>query len=154
GLGPAGADLLLPTARAALTRITPRYVRTARHPAVAELADEGITLDALDWLYDSGDDLDKVYSAIASYIVDAARDHGEIAYAVPGSPNVAERTVELLRATGVEIEVVPGLSFADLAWVRLGIDPLTGARVVDAATFAVDAAGFAGPLLLAQCDTR
>ena len=29
-----------------------------------------------------------------------------------------------------------------------------GARVVDARTFAVDAAGFAGEMLLAQCDTK
>ena len=49
---------------------------------------------------------------------------------------------------------MPGLSFADLAWNRLGIDPMTGARVVDARTFTVDSAGFAGPMLLAQCDTR
>jgi tetrapyrrole methylase family protein/MazG family protein len=154
GLGPAGADLLLPTARAALTRIPTRYVRTARHPAVADLAADGIALEPLDALYDRGDDIDKVYGAIASYIVDAAHEHGEIVYAVPGSPNVAERTVELLRATGIDIDVVPGLSFADLAWVRLGVDPLGGARVVDAKSFAIDAAGFAGPLLLAQCDTR
>ena len=31
---------------------------------------------------------------------------------------------------------------------------MTGARVVDARAFAVDAAGFAGPMLIAQCDTR
>ena len=87
-------------------------------------------------------------------MVDAAREHGVVAYAVPGNPNVAERTVDLLRATGVEIEVVPGLSFADLAWVRLGVDPMGGARVVDARAFATDAAGFSGPMLLAQCDAQ
>ena len=38
GLGPAGADLLLPAARAALERVPIRFVRTARHPAVADLA--------------------------------------------------------------------------------------------------------------------
>ena len=154
GLGPAGADVLLPIARAALERTPVRYVRTARHPAVADLAADGITLQPLDALYDSGDDLDKVYGAIASFVVDAAREHGIVAYAVPGNPNVAERTVDLLRATGVEIEVVPGLSFADLAWVRLGVDPMGGARVIDARAFATDAAGFSGPMLLAQCDAQ
>jgi len=154
GLGPAGVDLLLPAARAALTRVSIRYVRTARHPAVEELAREGIELQPLDLLYDSGDDLDTVYAAIAARVVEEAHAHGEILYAVPGSPSVAERTVVLLRAAGVEVEIVPGLSFADLAWNRLGIDPLAGARVVDARAFATDAAGFAGPMLLAQCDTR
>ena len=154
GLGPAGIDLLLPAARAALQRIPVRYVRTARHPAVDELALEGLVLEPLDLLYDAGDDLDTVYAAIAARVVEAAHEHGEIVYAVPGSPSVAERTVVLLRGVGIDIEIVPGLSFADLAWNRLGIDPMTGARVVDARTFTVDSAGFAGPMLLAQCDTR
>ncbi len=154
GLGPAGVDLLLPAARAALERIPVRYVRTSRHPAVQELAREGLALHPLDILYDAGDDLDAVYAAIAARVVEEAREHGEVAYAVPGSPSVAERTVVLLRTAGVDVEIVPGLSFADVAWNRLGVDPMTGARVIDARTFGVDAAGVAGPLLLAQCDTR
>ncbi len=154
GLGPAGVDLLLPAARAALERIPVRYVRTARHPAVDDLAREGIVLEPLDLLYDSGDDLDTVYAAIAARVVELAHENGEVAYAVPGSPSVAERTVVLLRGAGIDIEIVPGLSFADLAWNRLGVDPMTGARVIDARSFAVDSAGVAGPMLLAQCDTR
>jgi tetrapyrrole methylase family protein / MazG family protein len=154
GLGPAGADLLLPAARAAFDRVPVRFVRTARHPAVEELAADGITFEALDQLYDERDDLDSVYSAIASYVVDAARTHGEVVYAVPGSPNVAEKTVLLLRAVSIDVEIVPGISFADLAWARLGIDPLGGVRVVDARAFGIDAAGLAGPLLIAQADTR
>lgn len=154
GLGPAGVDLLLPAARAALERIPVRYVRTARHPAVEDLAREGLVLEPLDLLYDSGDDLDTVYAAIAARVVEAAHEHGEVAYAVPGSPSVAERTVVLLRGVGIDIEIVPGLSFADLAWNKLGIDPMTGARVVDARTFAIDSADFSGAMLLAQCDTR
>lgn len=152
GLGPAGGDLVLPAARAALARVPVRFVRTARHPAVDDLAAEGVSFDPLDHLYDSGDDLDAVYSAIASYIVDQAHERGEVAYAVPGSPNVAERTVVLLRAADVEVETVLGVSFADLAWARLGVDPLGGTRVVDARAFAIEAAGFSGPMLLAQCD--
>jgi tetrapyrrole methylase family protein/MazG family protein len=154
GLGPAGVDLLLPAARAALQRVPVRYVRTARHPAVEQLAGEGLALEPLDLLYDTGDDLDAVYAAIAAHVVAAAQEHGEIVYAVPGSPSVAERTVVLLRGAGIDIEIVPGLSFADLAWNRLGIDPMTGARVVDARSFTIDSAGASGPMLLAQCDTR
>ncbi len=154
GLGPAGADLVLPAAHAAFERVAVRFARTARHPAVEELERQGTTFEPLDRLYDEGDDLDAVYSAIASYVVDAAHTHGEVVYAVPGSPNVAERTVLLLRAANVEVEIVPGVSFADLAWARLGIDPLGGVRVVDARAFGVDAAGLAGPMLIAQADTR
>ncbi len=56
---------------------------------------------------------------------------------------------------GVEVCVVPGLSFTDLAWARLGVDPLDGgaARVLDGRAFSIDAAGASGRLLIAQCDT-
>ena len=56
---------------------------------------------------------------------------------MPGSPLVAERTVELLRADGrVEVTARPALSFLDLAWAALGIDPLAeGVRLVDAGAF-------------------
>jgi tetrapyrrole methylase family protein/MazG family protein len=153
GLGPAGADLLLPAARAALERVPVRLVRTARHPAVDDLAREGIDLEPLDLLYDRADDLDTVYAAIADRVVETARERGEIVYAVPGSPTIAERSVELVRAAGIDVELIPGISFVDLAWWRLGIDPMHGARVVDARAFAIDAAGSSGPMLIAQCDS-
>jgi tetrapyrrole methylase family protein / MazG family protein len=68
---------------------------------------------------------------------------------------VAERTVELLRADSrVDIELVPALSYLDLAWTALGIDPLAaGVRLVDGHRFATEAAGERGPLLVAQCDS-
>ncbi|HTD50739.1 MAG TPA: MazG family protein [Acidimicrobiia bacterium] len=154
GLGPAGADLLLPAARAALERVPVRFVRTARHPAVDDLARDGIDLEPLDLLYDQADDLDTVYAAIADRVVETARELGEIVYAVPGSPTIAERSVELVRAAGIDVELIPGISFVDLAWWRLGIDPMHGARVVDARAFAVDAAGTIGPMLIAQADSE
>jgi len=154
GLGPAGADLLLPAARAALERVPVRLVRTARHPAVDDLAADGIALEPLDLLYDRADDLDTVYAAIADRVVETAREKGEIVYAVPGSPTIAERSVELVRAAGIDVELIPGISFVDLAWWRLGIDPMHGARVVDGRAFAVDAAGSTGQMLIAQCDSR
>ncbi len=74
---------------------------------------------------------------------------------MPGSPLVAERTVELLRADErVEVDVVAGISFVDLAWRRLGVDPFAaGARLVDGQRFATAAAGQRGPFLVAQCDS-
>src|SRR5213079_217596 len=73
----------------------------------------------------------------------------------PGSPLVGERSVELLMTDGrVDVELVAGLSFLDLAWARLRVDPLAaGARLVDGQRFAVQAAGAAGPLLVGQCDS-
>jgi tetrapyrrole methylase family protein/MazG family protein len=111
---------------------------------------------AFDDLYDAAGSFDEVYAAIVEALVAAAGRHGEVLYAVPGSPLVAERTVELLRADGrVAVAIVPALSYLDLAWAALGVDPLaSGVRLVDGRRFAVEAAGERGPLLVAQCDSR
>jgi tetrapyrrole methylase family protein/MazG family protein len=79
-----------------------------------------------------------------------------VLYAVPGSPTVAESTVERLRADGrVDIDLLPAVSFVDLAWQRLGIDPLDqGVRLIDGHRFDSAAAGERGPLLVAQCDNK
>ena len=149
GLGPAGSDLVSEAARDALSN-RKSYLRTLRHPA-AVLAPEAETFDAI---YDAGTTIEGVYGQIVDALVVAADTHGHITYAVPGSPLIAEATVDLLRARqDVDIDVIPALSFLDLAWNALGVDPLaTGPRLVDGRRFAVEAAGERGPLLVAQCD--
>jgi tetrapyrrole methylase family protein/MazG family protein len=111
---------------------------------------------AFDDAYERCASFDEVYREVVESLVAAAQEHGEVLYAVPGSPRVAERSVDMLCADDrVECEVVPALSFLDLTWVRLGIDPLDlGVRIVDGRDFATDAAGSVGPLLVAQCDSR
>jgi tetrapyrrole methylase family protein/MazG family protein len=154
GLGPAGPDQLTVAAVAAIDRVPPgrRFLRTVRHPAAVALG-EGVA--SFDRMYDRAATLDEVYPAIVEALVGAASG-SEVLYAVPGSPLVAERTVELLLADPrVTVEVVPGMSFADLAWARVGIDPVAaGARLVDGHRFAVEAAGERGPMLVAQCDSK
>src|SRR5690606_34197944 len=55
----------------------------------------------------------------------------------------------------VDLEVHAGMSFIDLAWVRLGVDPFEdGVRPVDAHRFAIAAAGERGPLLVAHCHNQ
>lgn len=151
GLGPGDADLLTVGTRDAIDRISVRFVRTTRHPA-ARVVGDAVSFDDV---YDSGSSLAEVYSEIAERVIAAAVVHGEVLYAVPGSPVVAEHTVELLLADPrVEVEIVPALSFLDLAWARLGVDPVAaGVRIVDGHRFAVEAAGERGPLLVAQCDS-
>jgi tetrapyrrole methylase family protein/MazG family protein len=155
GLGPAGPELATTAARDAIARVPVRFVRTTRHPS-AVLVDQASTFDDV---YDGAGTIDDVYPEIVRRLVAAATEHGEVLYAVPGSPSVGERTVELLRdaaaAGTIDLTVVPALSFVELAWARLGVDPVErGVRIVDAYRFAVDAAGERGPLLVAQCDTR
>jgi len=150
GLGPAGPDLVTAAATEAIGRVPHRYLRTTRHPA-ALVVGEANSFDAR---YETAGRIEDVYAGIVEELVAAAGEHGEVLYAVPGSPVVAERTVELLLADDrVAVELVPGLSFVDLAWVRLGVDPVArGVRLVDGHRFAVEAAGERGPLLVGQCD--
>ena len=156
GLGPAGLDLLLPVARAEIERVPHRFARTGRHPAVTEFAAAGVGFKTFDAAYEAALDFDALYPAIVASLVDAARTHGEIVYAVPGNPGVAELTVPMLRAAAdatasLEVVVLPGLSFVDLAWTRLDRDPMAGVHVVDAQDFVVGAAGRSGPLLVGHC---
>jgi tetrapyrrole methylase family protein/MazG family protein len=151
GLGPAGPEFLTDTVRALMSGGRTTFLRTARHPAAETLS--GYV--ALDRVYESAETFAEVYGAIVEELVEAATAQAPepIVYAVPGSPLVAERTVELLRGDPrVDLTVVPALSFVDLAWERLGIDPLgAGVRLVDAEQFARQYAGDQGPHLVAQC---
>ncbi|MDP8986807.1 MAG: SAM-dependent methyltransferase [Actinomycetota bacterium] len=151
GLGPAGPELLTAAATAAVTAIPVRFVRTRRHPAAAAVPDAV----SFDEEYERAASLDQVYPRMVDRLVAAAEEHGEVVYAVPGSPRVAERSVELLASDPrVETDVVPALSFLDLVWDRLGVDPVAGGvRLVDGRRFAVEAAGERGPLVVAQCDS-
>jgi len=159
GLGPAGADLVPAATLDALNGARHAFLRTARHPAVAGLGPGLVSrLTSFDHLYEEAESFDDVYAAIVARLVESATAStpGFVAYGVPGSPLVAERTVTLLRGDPrIEVEVRLAPSFLDLAWDRLGIDPVdAGVRLVDAASFAVDGAGERGPLMVAQCHDR
>lgn len=148
GLGPAGPELITPQTRAALDRAERIWLRTARHPAAAD-----IDAPSFDDVYETAETFADVYRAIADRLLDEAAT-ADVVYAVPGSPLVLERTVELLRTaehSDVEIEVLPAVSFLDSVWARLMIDPVEeGVRLVDGHTFATAAAGQTGPLLVAH----
>ena len=151
GLGPAGPELVTTGTLELIARVEQRFVRTSRHPA-APL----VNGSSFDHHYESLDAFDAVYERIVDDLVQAAWAHGHVLYAVPGSPRVAERTVDLLAArSDVEVRVHAALSFVDLSWVALGIDPIdAGVRIIDGHRFAHEAAGQRGPLLVAQCHSQ
>lgn len=152
GLGPAGPELITPATRAELERHEVVVVRTRRHPSAEALGDAVSCDDA----YDTAASFDEVYRTIVDRVVGLAVEHGEVCYAVPGSPLVLERSVELLVADPrVDTIVHPALSFLELAWARLGIDPIeAGVALVDGHRFASGAAGRVGPLLVAHCHNQ
>ena len=129
-----------------------RYVRTTRHPSSCLLGPDVVSFD---YIYESSDSFEEVYRTIVIELIAEAKKNRKILYAVPGSPFLAEKTVQLLtEQTEVEVEVFPSLSFVDLAWSSLGIDPMeVGVRIVDAHRFITEAAGDRGPLLVTQIDS-
>lgn len=148
GLGPGGVEHVTEETRQRIAAVSPRFVRTHQHPS-AHLVPEATSFDAI---YDARDRFDQVYRAIVEELVAAAVAHDEIVYVVPGSPLVLEETVRLLRNDGrIAVELVPAMSFLDVAWARLQIDPVEASvRLVDGHQFAQQAAGQRGPLLVAH----
>jgi tetrapyrrole methylase family protein/MazG family protein len=99
-----------------------RFVRTIRHPSAHLVGDDATSFDEI---YDAADSFDDVYATILERLVNAAAEAGDVLYAVPGSPLVLERTVHLLRTDPrITCRVEPAISFLDLAYERLGIDPV------------------------------
>lgn len=157
GLGPGDPSLVTAGTLDAIARVPveARFLRTQVHPS-AHLVAGAATFDHH---YESADTFDQVYRRIVEDLIASAAEHDEVLYAVPGSPRVLERTVDLLDAAAadgrVETEVLAGMSFVDLAWVRLGIDPYEqGVRLIDGHRFEVAAAGERGPLLVAHCHNQ
>ncbi len=157
GLGPAGPEHTSEATLSALGAADVAFLRTARHPAVAAIAAQ---LPSFDHHYEACETFEEVYARIVEDLVEAAERESalgrHVLYAVPGSPLVAERSVALLRADRrVEVQVLPALSFIDLAWSALAVDPVAvGAQVLDGSSFEVEAAGQRGPFLVAQCWSR
>ncbi len=148
GLGPGPRNTVTHATLDAIDRIDVQFVRTKRHPT-ADLMPHATSFDSL---YDTLPTFEDVYVAITEAVVAAAIKHGEVLYAVPGSPLILESSVAQLRADPrIEVQVLPALSFLDLAWEALGIDPVNaGVRLIDGHRFALEASGERGPLLVAQ----
>ncbi|MEO5901787.1 MAG: nucleoside triphosphate pyrophosphohydrolase [Ilumatobacteraceae bacterium] len=148
GLGPGDEGLVTQQTLAAIAAHEHRYLRTGQHPAATLVP--GAT--SFDEIYEHADTFADVYAEIVERLVAAATEHDRILYAVPGSPLVLERTVRALLADErIDVEVLPAMSFLDVAYARLGIDPVeAGVRLVDGHVFATAAAGEHGPLLVAH----
>jgi tetrapyrrole methylase family protein/MazG family protein len=148
GLGPAGPQYVTQETLDAIAAHPHRFIRTTRHPSAALVG----VATSFDDVYESADTFADVYAEITERLVSAAAEHGEILYAVPGSPLVLERSVRHLRTDDrVECTVLPAMSFLDVAFARLGIDPVeAGVRLIDGHEFATAAAGDHGPIFVAH----
>ncbi len=149
GLGPGSPDAINQQTLRAINDATHRYIRTLRHPS-AHLVADAVSFDDE---YEKHEKFEDVYRTIAGRLVIEAQKHGNILYAVPGSPLVLEQTVQLLLLDkSVTTTLIPAMSFLDVAWSSLQIDPVdAGVRLIDGHRFAELTASETGPLLVAQC---
>ena len=111
-------------------------LRTEIHPTVEDLRLRDVRFASYDHCYRQQPDFDSVYQTIAADVIGRAVSGQEVVFAVPGSPMVAERTVELIRDLAqrqeVPLEILPGMSFFELLCNRLAIDPQQGLTLIDA----------------------
>ncbi len=137
GLGPGSFGLITVETLEMLKTAKPLILRTAKHPTVAEIRERGIEFTSYDHVYDEQESFEKVYETIAHDCLEQAAQGENLVYAVPGSPLVAEKTVTLIRELagkrGVSLTILPGMSFLEVLYTRLAIDPIEGVTVLDAA---------------------
>ncbi|RHM57775.1 tetrapyrrole methylase [Mitsuokella sp. AF33-22] len=136
GLGPGRPGLITMESWQLMKEAQHLILRTRIHPTVAALEKEGLSFATYDDFYQEAPDFETLYRTIAGDLMQRARKMGNLVYAVPGSPLVAERTVVLLRelaaGSDVEVEILPGMSFVEVLYTRLGIDPIDGLTILDA----------------------
>jgi tetrapyrrole methylase family protein/MazG family protein len=163
GLGPGDAESLSRGAEAALRFASDLQtsgagallVRTARHPVVDWMADQGLAFETFDYLYDTAPDFSAVYDGIADRVLAEAEPAARggaarpVAYAVPGHPLFGEESVrtilERAAARGIETRVVASGSFVEAVATAAGASLPDGLDVRDALTLSpidsVDAQG-------------
>ena len=127
GLGPGRFGLITLESWQIMQQAERLVLRTRIHPTVVDIEKRGLTFSSYDGFYEEAPDEDLLHRAA---------EQGDLVYAVPGSPLVAERTVVLLRElakeSGVTVDILPGMSFVEVMYTRLGLDPIAGLTILDA----------------------
>ena len=136
GLGPGRGGLITREFWSIMAKAPRLVLRTRIHPTVEEIEAAGMTFSTYDGFYEEAANFESLYEAIAQDLLRRALQEGDLVYAVPGSPLVAERTVVLLRELAkkceVAVDILPGMSFVEVMYTRLGIDPIEGLTIIDA----------------------
>ncbi|SHI96563.1 tetrapyrrole methylase family protein / MazG family protein [Geosporobacter subterraneus DSM 17957] len=134
GLGPGSMDYITTKALNRLKEGKKILLRTQKHPVVEDLKAMGIQMESFDHLYEEAADFDQVYGKIVDRIFQMLKE-GDLIYAVPGSPFVAEHSVQMLiqraEEMGAAIDFVPGISFIEAVLNALKKDPVQGLQIVD-----------------------
>ena len=136
GLGPGAKEALTIGTICELENNKNIFLRTEKHPTVDYLKEKNIKFNTYDNVYESIGSFDEVYLNIANDLIKKHEDLGDLVYAVPGHPLVAEKSVfnliELCKEKNIEYKIMPAVSFIDAMMESLRIDPIEGLKVIDA----------------------
>lgn len=135
GLGPGSAEAVPSGTWTALRQERRVVLRTAVHPTVAHLEAAGVAFESLDWVYERSSTFEEAYRTMVHHLLALTRE-GDLVYAVPGHPCVAEQSVKLLLrqapAAGVSVRIGAGASALDALFTAAQVDPAAGLEVCDA----------------------
>ena len=158
GLGPGSEEMISLGVLEKLKNSPNVILRTEIHPIVEKFSHWGISYQSMDGYYQANQSFAEVYQAIIEVLIQEARKKEEVVYAVPGSPLIAETTVELLKARalkeGIEVEILPALSFLDAIYPLIRIDPIQGLQIIDGLNLKVENINTNVGLLICQVYSR
>lgn len=159
GLGPGDGRLVTRQAWEILVSGKLLFLRTARHPVVADLPSD-VVWQSFDAIYETAVAFDDVYTQITEHLLATAQEQ-EIVYAVPGHPFVGESTVTRLiqqaKSASIPVVIVEGLSFVEPTLTAVAWDALDGLQLFDAidlTQYQYPPINPAMPLLLGQVYSR
>ncbi|MBL4930632.1 nucleoside triphosphate pyrophosphohydrolase [Clostridium paridis] len=136
GLGPGAPEALTLGTLKVLKESKQVLLRTEKHPTVEYLKEMDINFETYDSKYEESQSFDQVYEAIAKELIKVHEQFGDVVYAVPGHPLVAEKSVfniiSLCDKNNIEYNIYPAVSFVDAMMDALKIDPIDGLKIIDA----------------------
>lgn len=136
GLGPGSKEAITLGAYELLKTSENIFLRTVKHPTVDYLAELGVKFKSYDQRYEDAENFDEIYKYIAEDIIKQYENFGNILYAVPGHPLVAEKSVTLIiklcDEKDIPYTIYPAVSFIDALIDALKIDPVEGLKIIDA----------------------
>lgn len=136
GLGPGAKEALTMGALFEFENCKNIFLRTDEYPTVEYLKEKNLSFSTYDNLYESMENFDEIYEEIAKDLIDKHKELGDLIYAVPGHPLVAEKSVSNLIQkcikNNIEYKIIPAASFIDAIMERLNINPIEGIKIVDA----------------------
>lgn len=134
GLGPGDYKQLSLKALEIIKSAETLVLRTEKHPVIDRIKEWGINYTCCDDIYDNSESFEETYESISQRILGLCHEKGQVVYAVPGHPLVAEKSVELIRngaGEGIQVNIIPAMSFIDVILSSLKVDPINGLKIID-----------------------